>query len=369
MIFAVFDRVKRIGHLFMLIVAAPFAVAVLYFYVFASDIYVSEAQFVVRSPERQAPTGIGDLLRSTGLGSTGDEIVAAQQFLRSRDALKALNSDDAIAEAYTRDQISIFNRFNPLGWSGSFEDLYLYFARHVEVEAEDANSITRLVVRAYTAEDAHRINRRLLELSEGLVNRLNERAQTDLVRYAQKEVEEAEAEASTAAIELANFRNEEGVLDPEQQAEVQLQMISKLQDELIATKTRLAEVSAYAPQNPQIPVLQTRANELRREIEGQISRVAGGKQSLSSFAGRYQRLQLESQFADRQLTAAIASLNEARNDARRKQVYVERIIEPNLPDEAIEPRRFRGVIATLVLGLIVWGVTMLVLAGVREHND
>lgn len=364
-----FGLLKRLSPLFVITVVVPFTTALLYFGVFASDVYLSEAQFVVRSPEKQAPTGLGILLRTTGVGSTGDESMAAQQFLQSRDALRALNRDGAVAKAYSRDDISLFNRFNAFGFNGSFEDLYGYFVNHIEVEAESASAITRLTVRAYTPDDAKKINERLLELSEGLVNRLNERAQADLIRFAQQEVEEAEQRATTAAVALANFRNARGVLDPEKQAQVQLQMISKLQDELIATKTRRAELRAFTPQNPQISVLDTRVRELQREIDEQVSLVAGSSRSLSSVAGEYQRLQLESQFADRQLTAAIASLSEARNDARRKRVYVERIVQPNLPDEAREPRRLRGIFATLVLGLIAWGVSTLIVAGTREHND
>ena len=364
-----FEALRRIGWLFAVTVALPSLIALIYFGAFASDVYLSESQFVVRSPERQVSSGLGMLLRSTGVGGAGEESAAAQQFLQSRDALRQLNRKDEIAEAYARDEISFFDRFNPLGRDGSFEDLYRYFSKHVEVEAEGSSSITRLTVRAYTAEDAHRINERLLAISENLVNRLSERAQADLVRFAEREVDEAEARATAASVELAQFRNERGVLDPERQAQVQLQMISKLQDELIATNTRLAEVRAFTPQNPQIPVLKTRAQELGREIDKLIRQVAGDSGSLSSFAGRYQRLQLQSQFADRQLSAAIASLNEARNDARRKQVYVERIVEPHLPDEPREPRRLRGVLATLALGLIAWGVLSLLLAGVREHND
>ncbi|WP_353208980.1 hypothetical protein [Sphingorhabdus sp.] len=366
---AAWDYVKQAGWLFVATVIAPLLASLLYFGIFASDVYLSESQFAVRSPEKQATTGLGVLLRSTGIGSAGDENLAAQQFLQSRDALRALNRGNAVAKAYGSDDISIFDRFNPFGWNGSFEELYSYLRNHVRVEADPASTITKLTVRAYTPEDAREINGRLLEMSEQLVNRLNERARADLIRFAQKEADEASDKATAAALELSNFRNAKGVVDPEKQAQVQLQMISKLQDELIGTKTRLAELRAFTPQNYQIPVLNTRVRELGREIEIQLGQVAGNPASLSSVAGRYQRLQLESLSADRQLTAAMASLNEAKNEARRKQVYVERIVQPNLPDDAREPRRMRGILATLALGLIAWGVLSMLLSSVREHQD
>ncbi len=56
-------------------------------------------------------------------------------------------------------------------------------------------------------------------------------------------------------------------------------------------------------------------------------------------------------------------------DGQRQQAYVERIVQPNLPDEAEEPRRMRGILATLILGLVAYAISSMLLAGVREHKD
>ncbi len=361
-------RVRRLGALFQVCVVVPTIGAILYFGIFASDVYISEAQFVVRSPEKTTSNGLGFLLRSTGIGSGGDEINSADSYVQSRDALIELNKDGLVRRAYTSPAISLFDRFNALGWSASFEDLYRYFRKRVSIEREPGTSISRLVVRAYTPEDAYRINLRLLDLSEQLVNKLNVRARADLIRFAEIDVRDAERKSTAAALAVSAFRNARGVVDPEKQASVQLQMVSKLQDELIATKTQISELRTYAPQNSQIAVLVTRAGQLQSEIDKQLGKVTGGSRSLSSAAARYQRVQLQSQFSDRQLAVALASLEEARNEARRKQAYVERIVQPNKPDAALEPKRFRSIVATMILGLVAWGILSLLLAGVREHN-
>ena len=67
--------------------------------------------------------------------------------------------------------------------------------------------------------------------------------------------------------------------------------------------------------------------------------------------------------------ARMTALQDAKNEALRKQAYVERIVQPNLPDYAIEPRRFRGIISTLLFCLVVWGVLTMLVAGVREHQQ
>lgn len=360
---------KRVNTLFLLTVVIPTSLATLYFGLLASDVYVSQTQFVVRSPDKPAASGLGVLLKSVGFSNAGDEIFATQDYVLSRDALRSLNQKDAVKLAYTRPGVSIFDRFNPLGWNGSFEDLFDYYRGKVSIEHDATSSITTLSVEAFSAEDAFRFNKKLLEQAEGLVNRLNTRGQNDLVEYAERETQEAEQAGLRASRALAQYRDQRGVIDPERQATVQLQMVSKLQDELIGARTQLVQLRALAPENPQIPLLETRVAALTREIDVALGRVTGASGSLSSSAVRYQRLQLEREFADRRLTAAMTALQESRNEARRQQAYVERIVQPSLPDEAQQPRRLRGIFATLVLGLIAYGVLTMLFAGVREHQD
>ena len=370
---AIEKRVSSVGRLrirdrlFIPVVVLPIVASIIYFGFLASDIYVSESKFVVRSPDKPASTGLGVILKSAGFANAGDEIYAAQSFAVSRDALRAVNRSGAFEAAYTRPEVSFFDRFNPFGMGKSFEDLYKYFTGKITVQNDSSTSITTLTVRAYTARDAFKFNEQLLEMSEETVNRLNARGRQDLVRYAQEEVDKAKMSSQAAAIALAGFRNRAGVVDPEKQAQVQMQMISKLQDQMLAAKTELAALDQYTPENPRIPVVRTQMGAIQHEIDREMGKVAGNSRSLAASTVHYQRLALQSQFAEKQLAAAFASLEEARSEASRKQAYVERIVQPNLPDAPIEPRRFRGIFATIVLSLIAYGILRMLAAGVREH--
>lgn len=366
-------RAKRLfrwmNPLFLATVVLPTFLATVYFGFLASDVYISQSQFVVRSPDKPAASGLGILLKSVGFSNAGDEIFITQDYVKSRDALRSLNEDGQVVKAFGDPSISIIDRYNPIGWNGSFEDLYDYYTGKVGIEHNSTSSITTLTVKAFNAHDAKRMNAQLLELAEGLVNRLNTRGEVDVLGYAQREVREAEAQARQASQALAAFRNSQGIVDPERQATVQLQLVSKLQDEVIGARLQLQQLQALAPENPQVPLLRTRIAGLSRQIDSELGRAAGGNRSLSASAVRYQRLALDREYADKRLAAAMASLQEARNEARRKQAYVERIVEPNLPDEAQEPRRLRGILATLAICLVLYGILVMLLAGIREHRD
>jgi capsular polysaccharide transport system permease protein len=362
-------RFSRINRLFLLTVAAPTALAVVYFGLMASDVYLSESRFVVRSPDRQVSTGLGALLKGVGFSRAQDDSYTVHDYVLSRDALKEINDKLAVGKAFSSSEVDVVSRFGGLDFDNSFEALHRYYQKKVEVQQDSASSITTLTVRAYTAQDAQSINQKLLELSEGLVNRLNERGRQDLIRSATSEVAEAEAKSKAAALALSVYRNAKGVVDPERQATVQLQQVAKLQDELIATKMQLAQLRAFTPQNPQIQALQIRASTLQAEMDIETGKVTGGERSLANKAADFQRLALEREFADKQLASALASLELARNEAQRKQVYLERIVQSSLPDTALEPRRLRSILATFVLGLVAWGILSMLLAGVREHQD
>lgn len=360
---------RKFNVLALLTVVLPTTLAIIYFGLLASDVYISESRFVVRSPDKQTASGLGVLLKSAGFSNSGDEVYAAKSFVESRDALHQLDRDGMFRKAYSADSISIFDRFGAWGWNTSFEDLYKYYGKKVAVDASTSTTISTLTVKAYSPQAAQLFNQRLLEMAEGTVNRLNERGRADLIRFAATEVADAKAKAAASSLAVARYRNKTGVIDPERQASVQLQMISKLQDELIATNTQLVQLRALTPKNPQIEAFQLKSRSLQREIDQQMGKVAGDQRSLSAATVEYQRLQLESNFADKQLASALATFEQASNEARRKQAYVERIVQPNLPDAPLEPRRFRGIFSVLALGLIAYGILSMLRAGIREHVD
>ena len=360
---------KNLNGLFLLSVALPTVLAVIYFGLITSDVYISESRFVVRSPKQQTPTGIGALLQGAGFSRSQDDTNSVHDYILSRDALQKLNDKLKLDKSFSDSKIDLFSRFASFGVDENFEGLHKYYLKHVAIDTDTTSAISVLKVKVYNAEDAYRINTMLLDMSESLINQLNERGRQDMIRFATSEVDTAEKKAKAAALSLSGYRNDKAVFDPERQSAIQLQLVSKIQDELIATKTQLDQVRTFTPDNPQIPSLQKRASSLQAEMDSQMAKVAGGSTSLTNKAAQYERLALDRTFADKQLGAALSSLEQARNDAQRKQLYLERIVQPNKPDVAVEPRRMRAIFATFVLGLISWGILTILVAGVREHKD
>ena len=365
------QRLLGINRLFLVTVFLPTTFAIIYFSFFASDIYISESHFIIRSPQKQQAIGLGDILKGSGVSKGQDEAYTVEDYIYSRDALAELSNVFPLAKSFSSSQIDRLRRFmGVFWWDDSFEALHRYYLwQIVDVFTDSSSAITTLKVRAFSADEAIRINEQLLQMSERLINKLNERGRQDMIRFAQAEVSLAENKVKVASQALSAYRDRNGVFDPERETALQLQQVAKLQEELTVTKTQLAQVRQITTNNPQVAVLQKRVELLRSEIAAETSKVAGGDRSLSGKSATYHQLALEHAFADKQLATALASLEQARNDATHKQLYLERIVQPNKPDKAMEPRRFINVFATFVLGMILWGILSMIIAGVREHHD
>jgi capsular polysaccharide transport system permease protein len=258
---------------------------------------------VVRSPQKSSPLSMGDVFGKIGFSKSDDDSYSVRDYITSRDALNTLNLEIKIKDIYSQSSIDVFNRYPGLKfWDNSLERFHSYYQEHIGVQVDGSSSISTLTVRAYTAEDATKINQRLVDMSEALVNRLNERARQDLIKTANSEVSIAKNKLETISQELTKLRSEKTNHEPEKQ-------VSKLQS-----------------------------------------------------------LALERDFADKQLATALASLEQARTEALRKQLYIERVVQASLPDKAMEPRRIRGIFTTLILGLLAWGVLSLMISGIKEHH-
>lgn len=361
---------KKLDPLFFLCVVIPTIVLTIYYGLIASDVYISESKFVIRSPNQQSVSGLGVMLKNIGFNASQDDSYIVRDYLTSRDSVKSLNQNLKIEAKYSANSIDAVSRFGFLLQDKTFEQFYEYFTNKVKIVYDPSSSISTLQVRAYTPEDAQKINAELLKTSEAVVNKINSEAKNDILLYSQQEVQNAQ-EASTAAAEkLANYRTGKEVFNPEGQSMIVLQEISKLQDALIQSQAQLSQVQALTPDNPQIQAIQLRIKTLEKKIKEKSDLVTGpSDRSLSNRSAGYQRLQLEKELADKQLASAIASYDQAKNDFSQKQLYLATLAQPSLPDEALEPNRLKNILSGFVFGLLLWGVIRLFVAGVREHND
>src|SRR5260370_31827795 len=112
----------------------------------------------------------------------------------------------------------------------------------VSVIHVDKSGISTLSVKAFRPEDARDVAEALLTAGEALVNRINQRLQTDAIANSLADLDAAQQRMITAQAALTDFRNRELIVDPTQNAVALAELISRLSTELAATQAQISEL-------------------------------------------------------------------------------------------------------------------------------
>jgi len=354
---------------FLLAVVLPTLLAALYYGFIASDIYVSESRFVIKSPDQKRGqiSTLANLVQTTGLSGGQEQTNEVLTYVRSRDALKALEKNIDLRDKFATPQADWLSRFPRPFSDGSFEDLFKYYGKMVEARMDSETGTAIFEVKAFNPQDSYLINRQLLALSEGLVNRLNSRAQSKGIMEAQRQVNLATERAKSSRIALAQYRNSQALIDPTKQAGGVLEIADMLTGERAALQAQLDLMQRLTPRNPSIPAMRNRINAISTQIASQDSRVVGNGDGIASKMGGYENLLVEQEFATQSLNAANAALVQARSEAQRQQYYLERVVDPNVPDDSLLPKRFINVLVVFAAAACLYLIAWMFMIGVLEH--
>ncbi|HEX7852819.1 MAG TPA: Wzz/FepE/Etk N-terminal domain-containing protein [Sphingobium sp.] len=354
---------------FLIAVVAPTLLAALYYAFIASDVYISESRFVIKSANQKQTqmSTLANLVQTTGLSAGQEQANEVLTFVRSRDALGALEKNANIRSKFSSPQADFFSRFPKPFSEDSFESLFKFYGKMVDARLDSESGTAIIKVEAFTPRDAYEINRQLLDLSEALVNRLNARAQTKAIAEAERQVALATTRAKQARVDLSRYRNAQAIIDPNKQAVGVLEIANVMVTQRAALQAQLDQMQRLAPGNPSIPALQSRIAALSAQIASQDSRVVGTGTGIASKMGGYENLLVEQEFATESLNAASAALVQARAEAQKQQFYLERVVDPNVPDLALLPKRLINTIIVAAAALCLYFIAWMFMVGILEH--
>lgn len=360
---------KRLPVGFIAIVVMPTTLAAIYYVFIASPIYVSEARFLVRATGQSQPTSLGVVLQGVGLSTGPTDAYVVHEFIDSRDGLKELSQKMNVAEIIGPKGVDAMSRYPRFWESKSEEGLYRGFRRFVTVGYDATNGISTLRVKAFRAKDAQSISLAMLDSGEHLINRLNARATADSVSEAVISRDLAKEKLSSAQQQLTAFRNREQFISPQVAASEGVQLIGGLLSTVANLRAERAQLSAEAPNSPQLPVLDSRIRAYESQIAVEREKLAGSSTSLAPKLSAYEDLIANRELAEKELTQATAALVSAEQEARRQKLYLERVVTPSLPDSPSEPKRWLAILTVFASTLLAYGVGWLIWAGVHEHRQ
>lgn len=353
-------------------VIIPTLIAAAYLYLVASDQYVSEAHFVVRSQAGGSSSSSGSSLSSLFGGSGGSvaaisESMTVADYLQSHDAVEALQKRVDLVALFRRPEADFLSRM--MIARPTPEYLANFYKSQVRIEFNTDNGITTLSARAFRPDDAYAIASQLLLLGERHVNEMNVRAFADAVALSKRQLDETERELRGIGAKVTSFRQTQRDVDPQGSASAQIGLVSNLEASLSAARAQLQTTGQLiGTNNPQAEALRKQIRSLETQLASQSGRLAGGGRAIASNLGTYEDLQTQRTFLQQRYANVSTSYEQSRQQALRQQLYIVRVVNPNLPVKSIYPRRFVMTLTIFIVLFVVYSIGWLVIAGVREHS-
>lgn len=352
---------------FAALVVLPAFMAAAYLFLWAQDQFHSRLAFSVRSEGAAIPVDMGLLGAVGGLAAGGGQ--------DAEILFDFIGSEAMVAAAHRGlDLHAVFRPDAPdpvfaLAPDAPVEDMADYWRRMVRVRLDAATGILDVEVRAFRPGDAQAVAALILAESEALVNRLSDEAQRDAIRFAGADLREAEARLRRTRQDLARFRDDNSMVDPQADIAGQMGLLNALQGEQAQAQIERDMLLTYASKDDQ------RVMKIDRRLDAVTARIAAERQKLglggdtramAALLGRYEELRTDLEFAAGAYTQALANHAAATAEARRKSRYLAAHVRPTLAETAIYPRRV--VLAGLVLvGLtLAWGVGMVACYTIRD---
>lgn len=364
-------RERRRWHLwsFVVCVIAPLTLAVAYWFGVASDQYVSEFRFMLRTAEEPQPAPDWLSTANAAQSQAALESRMLVEYTASRAAVDDVGKTLDLRKIYASPAADWWSR---LPDPAPVEALVEYWRTRVDAFYDPGDATIIVSVRAFSPEDALKVANAVVAACEKVVNGVSLKMRRDALRQSEAEVATAEKRLSGVLTEIRDFRDRQGLIDPTKTADANAETAARLREDLIRANTRLATLRVYMHENsPAITVLKAQIRSLEAQRRALATAVASPNpvpgDASSSAVGAFEALENRRRFAEDAYHHALDGLDRARADADRQQVYIASFVPPSLAEAALYPRRWRalGIVALVSFG--AWAIGSLTLQSIRDH--
>ncbi len=348
-------------------VVALFGIAVVYFCLIASDRYVSRAELVVKQADQIKM--LPDALSMLGIGgSNHEDVLLIQDYLKSPDLIGKLDKELGLKAHYQSHKVDYFSR---LPDNVSREEFIEYYRNHLTLRLDDISGVLTIEFQAFDPAYGQRVVNLMLKESEGFINKLGHQVALEQLAFVEKEVNRAYQRVQDEKAKVLDFQNTHHLLSPESTSTARLGVVSQIEGQLAQQQAQLKQLQSYMRETaPAVISVQARVDALSKKLEQEKSRLTGvDKDAMNEVTARYMDVQTQAALASDLYKSGLISLEQARVEAYRKLKHLLVVSQPTLAEDAEYPRRLYNLATIGVLLCLLYGLLVMGLATLREHQD
>ncbi len=341
----------------MAFVLLPTIIVGYYFYEIATPMYATDSEFLILTADGSGAGGGGGLggLLPTQF-ATGQDAIATQSYLQSKDAMLRLDEDVGFRAHFSQPFIDPLQRLDP---DASIEAAHGLYKKYVKLGYDPTEGVIRMSVASADPTISTLFSERLIHYAEERVDELSQQKRADAVKTATASLEEAKAERRAAQQRLVTLQ-EGTILDPTGQIAAIRQLISsvelQLQEKQLALSVQLNNVR---PNQSRVDALRSEISVLQAEYERQNARLTQateGQTSLASQAADIQIAEADLITADMVLQSALEAKRQSEIEANKQVRYLTVSVKPIASEDPSYPKAFEN---TLLAFLIFAGIYLL----------
>lgn len=349
-------------------VGLPTLATAIYMFLIATPRYQSEfeATYQTYVAPKSLSSGIVQSFAGTNQNNTVDMGTILYEYIRSPALLQKLDHDLHLRAYYSNTKIDYLSRLDK---RAPFEAFLAYYRSHVTV-SEGLGGYVTVDVQTFDPKFAQTLALAIMAASDSMTDQITARARSDEINVAENEVAREEDRVRRSRMALTQFQNQHGAEDPERTATQLGDIVAKLESDLAASRTQLAESQRdLSSSSPIVVQLKSQVSALEQQLHQQQARLAGngGGTPYSTILGQYSALQLEQEFAKSAYLAAQQGLAVARADVARKQAYLVDFAPPNEPDQPSIYFRLIRTLTVFLISLVIYGFGSLVVGSFRDQ--
>jgi capsular polysaccharide transport system permease protein len=342
--------------------------AAIYWGIFASDRYVSEAHVVVNRTDIGGNETVDFSALLTG-GRNHQDLMLLRDHMLSVDMLEKLNAKLNLRSHYSDPKRDILSRL----WfeDASIEFFHRHYCSRVTIEMDDLAGVLRINAQGYTAETAHAITALLVKEGETFMNDMGHRIAREQVAFLEKQVAEKSDRLIQTRQKVLAFQNAKGLVSPQGKVETLTAIVGRIEGQLVELKgKREAMLSYLNPKAADIAHVNMEIAALEKQLALENARLASIEgPALNRTLEEFQLLEMEAKFAQDVYQTALVALEKGRIEATRTLKKLSIVQSPSVPQYPLEPRRAYNAFLFALSVLVTIGIMHLLAAIIRDHKD
>lgn len=352
--------------LFLAVFVLPLLVYSVYLIFIASERYESLASATI-TEEKAAATSVDlSLLGITSAAADKDSLIL-KEFIESKDMLVFLDERLRIKEHVSQPTIDFYSRLSPDATIEEFHEYYLWL---VNVDYDLTSKLIRFSVQGFDEDFANALLNLIVERSQQFIDRINEQITREQMRFFDREIADSESRLKQAKDALITFQRENRLMTTEGESATVMATIQTLEQGLAQKRSDLnARLQVLDRTAPQLQTLQMEIVALESQIASAKDRLAGASDtSISELDAQFREIQLNLEFVTNIYKSNLTALEQARLEAARRLKFLIVVAQPSVPERAEYPNRAYLIATAAVILMILFFVTSLTMAIIREHS-